>query len=118
MNILSGQVRETGSFLFVTDHFEMNLSLPSASSFGGGKRVHLGVRSENVVIGDDGPEGRIKLIEPLGDETLVFFSCGSEELIVAKVSAERVFRPGDPIRFCFNSPGVHFFDPESGVRLT
>ena len=31
MNILSGQVRETGSFLFVTDHFEMNLSLPSVS---------------------------------------------------------------------------------------
>ncbi len=118
MNILSGQVRESGSILFATDHFEMNLALPSASSYGGGKRVNLGVRSEGVVIGDDGPEGSVKLIEPLGDETLVFFTCGSEELIVAKVRAEREFRPGDTIRFSFDPSGVHFFDLESGVRLT
>ncbi|MDP6367939.1 MAG: ATP-binding cassette domain-containing protein, partial [Nitrospinota bacterium] len=72
MNIISGQVRTNGSVLFSNGHFEMNLSLPSATSLGVGKRVNLGVRSENVVIGDDGPEGRVRLIEPLGDETLVF----------------------------------------------
>jgi len=117
MNIVSGQAHEDGSALFSTENFEMNLSLPSALSIGGGKRVNLGVRSENVIIGDDGPEGSVKLIEPLGDETLVFFSCGSEELLVAKVSAEREFQPGDSIHFCFDPLGVHFFDLESGTRL-
>ncbi|MDP7168756.1 MAG: ABC transporter ATP-binding protein [Nitrospinota bacterium] len=117
MNIVSGQAHEDGSALFSTEYFEMNLSLPSALSIGGGKRVNLGVRSENVIIGDDGPEGSVKLIEPLGDETLVFFSCGSEELLVAKVSAEREFQPGDSIHFCFDPLGVHFFDLESGTRL-
>jgi len=118
MNILPGQVAGNGSTLFSTDHFEINLSLPSARSFGGGNRVHLGVRSESVIIGDNGPEGRVKLIEPLGDETLVFFSCGSEELVVSKVSAEREFRPGDPIRFGFDPSGIHFFDSQNGVSLT
>ena len=83
----------------------------------GNKTLNIGVRSENVTIGDEGAPGEVRLIEPMGDETLIFFSCGDEEFLVAKVDAEREFSSGDKIRFGFQSSAIHFFDADSGLRL-
>lgn len=117
MNIVSGRVEDGGARRFVADHFETDLSPAFTPSSAIGKRVNLGVRSENVVIGENGASGEVKLIEPLGDETLVFFSCGSDDLLVAKISADREFRSGDAVRFSFRPEGIHFFDLDSGLRL-
>ncbi len=118
MNIVSGRMEDGSSPRFVADHFETDLSPEFTLSSAVGKRINLGVRSENVLIGESGAPGEVKLIEPLGDETLVFFSCGSEDLLVAKVRADREFKPGDAVRFGFQSGAVHFFDIEDGARLT
>ncbi len=117
MNIISGRVEDGGARRIVADHFEADLSPEFTPSSAIGKRVNLGVRSENMIIGEKGASGEVKLIEPLGDETLVFFSCGSDDLLVAKVSADREFRPGDAVRFSFRPEGIHFFDPDSGMRV-
>lgn len=117
MNIIPGRVEDGGSLRFVEGHSETDLSREFTPSSAIGKRVNLGVRSENVMIGESGTSGKVKLIQPLGDETLVFFSRGSEDLLVAKVSADREFCPGDAIRFGFRPKGVYFFDPDSGVRM-
>jgi multiple sugar transport system ATP-binding protein len=117
MNIISGRVEDGGPLRFVSDHFETDLSREFTPSSTIGKKVNLGVRSENVTIGESGALGKVKLIQPLGDETLVFFSRGSEDLLVAKVSADREFCSGDAIRFGFRPEGVYFFDPDSGTRM-
>ncbi len=118
MNVVAGEISIDSSPRFSSDRFEVALSPDGTPSSLDGMRVNLGVRSENVVIGEGGAEGEIKLIEPLGDETLVFFSCGGEELLVAKVSAEREFRSGERIQFSFEPGGVHFFGIEDGARLS
>ena len=117
MNIIPGRVENGSSPRFVSEHFEMSFAPDSVPGSAIGKEINLGVRSENVAIGDEEASGEVRLIEPLGDETLVFFSCGNEEFLVAKVDAEREFSSGDNIRFGFQPGGMHFFDAESGVRL-
>ena len=117
MNIIPGRVENGGSPKFVSEHFEMSFAADAIPGSSIGKEINLGVRSENVSIGDEGAAAEVRPIEPLGDETLVFFSCGNEEFLVAKVDAEREFSPGNQIRFGFLPGGMHFFDVESGVRL-
>ena len=56
-------------------------------------------------------------MEPLGDVTLVFFSCGDDLRLVAKVDGDCDYRVGDSIRFTCNPSGVLFFDAQQGVRL-
>ena len=117
MNVIPGRIENGSSPRFVSEHFEMDFAQDAVPGPSIGKEVNLGVRSENVTIGDEGAAAEVRLIEPLGDETLVFFSCGNEEFLVAKVDAEREFSPGDQIRFGFQPGGMHFFDAENGVRL-
>ena len=117
MNVVPGRVENGGASRFVAERFETPLAPGAAPASAAGRTVNLGVRSENVTIGEEGAAGEVRLIEPMGDETLVFFSCGDEEFLVAKVDAERAFSPGESIRFGFQSSGVHFFDADSGLRL-
>jgi multiple sugar transport system ATP-binding protein len=82
-------------------------------------RVALGVRPEHVRLAPDG-EGwpaMINLIEPMGDETLVFLDYGGPASIVAKVDAEEKVAVGDRRRFTFRSDRVVFFDAATGDRI-
>jgi len=82
-----------------------------------GRKVVLGVRSEHVDVGRGTTPGRAQLIEPLGDESLVFFEFGGVASLVAKVDPETALRPGDNLTFGFNPAGYHVFDAQTGVRL-
>ncbi len=118
MNIISGRIGEKdGSLRFASAHFETSIDPDIVPASVGNQPIHLGARAENVTIGEEGAHGEVRLIEPMGDETLIFFSCGSEEFLVAKVDAEREFTPGEKIHFGFQSSGMHFFDADSGLRL-
>ncbi|MED5578568.1 MAG: ABC transporter ATP-binding protein [Nitrospinota bacterium] len=117
MNILVGSFSNSETSLFRSDFFEVSLPNSSIPVSIIGKRISLGVRSEHVIIGEKGTKAKVKLIEPLGDETLVFFSYGTEDLLVGKVDADRKFKAGDEICFGFDPKGLHFFDIDNGIRL-
>ena len=117
MNVIPGRVAHGSASRFICEHFEADIASDAVPASVSDKEINLGVRSENVTIGAEGAPGEVRLIEPLGDETLVFFSCGDTDFLVAKVDAAREFSPGDAIRFAFQSSAIHFFDAESGVRL-
>jgi multiple sugar transport system ATP-binding protein len=117
MNFISGTLKGEGENLVFRSK---NLEEPLPSGRGlrdGGRGVTLGVRSEHVLIGQGSNKGKIRLTEPLGDETLVFFEYGGDQPLVAKVEPEKAFSPGDAIEFGFEKTGFHIFDGESGDRL-
>jgi ABC-type sugar transport system ATPase subunit len=90
-----------------------------AGSGGPARRATLGVRPEHVRVtaGDEGWASTVSLIEPLGDETLVFLDCGGSASLVAKVSAEETIAVGDHRRVAFKTEKLLFFDGETGGRI-
>ena len=82
-----------------------------------GCNVALGVRSEHVVIdGAASSPGTARLLEPLGDVTLVHFDAGEGKSLVAKVAPRTELAPGSPLKFRFVPEHCHLFDATSGLR--
>ena len=81
--------------------------------------VTLGVRPEHVRLAssEDGWLATVSLIEPLGDETLVFLDYGGPAAVVAKVDAEEKVAVGDRRRFTFRTDRIVFFDAATQVRI-
>jgi ABC-type sugar transport system ATPase subunit len=113
MNFVEGALRAAGAGL-VFEAPGIALTLPVRGPAG---PAVLGVRPEHVRLGTgDGWKAVITLIEPLGDETLVFLDHGGGSL-VAKVDAEEPVAVGDRRTFTFNAARVVFFDGTSGERI-
>jgi len=88
------------------------------------EEVVLGIRPENIhdtrELLDKHAESTVKLTvdvaELLGAETNIHAQIGDHTL-TAKVSARADLHIGDEIHLAFDMETVHFFDPESEVRL-
>jgi multiple sugar transport system ATP-binding protein len=119
MNFLEGTILADGSQrTFRADGFEHPLpaTIPADCA---GRNVTLGVRSEHVILEDgDGPlRGEVKLTEPLGDATLVFFDGGQPSNLVAKAPPQTALGPGAPLSFRFVPERCHLFDTAGGQRI-
>ncbi len=117
MNFLEGGIEaRDGGPRFVSGNLSVALSadLPAGLA---GRRSVLGVRSEHVTTGAGGMSGTVRIVEPLGDATLVFFEFGGAGRLVAKTDPDLTFRPNDPVTFDFDAAHCHLFDPADGARL-
>ena len=89
-----------------------------------GRRVYLGFRPEHMQVADVAkpPKGHItisgdiKVIEPMGHETLLTCAGGFGE-IVGKYEGEKNFLPGESIHFHIRTDRLHYFDLETGIRI-
>jgi multiple sugar transport system ATP-binding protein len=83
--------------------------------------VVFGLRPENFRL-DAGADGQARLdavaevIEPLGSDTLVFFSLREHEL-VARLPPERAVRAGETLTLYPDLARMHLFDRETGRAL-
>ena len=117
MNFLEGEIANgDGRPQFVTERIKAPLSQTLPTSLVG-RRATLGVRSEHVLASEGTMDGKVSLIEPLGDATLVFFDYGGPARLVAKVDPDLSFGPGDSLSFQFDAENCHLFDAENGARL-
>jgi multiple sugar transport system ATP-binding protein len=113
---------------------------PSLASFAG-RSVVIGLRPEDLKVTSDEDTrprlvGDVKLVEALGNESMVHFSIDTERVVaegtqddvvaqdpVGAVSTARVpnsarVSPGTRVSFAVNLAAMHFFDPESGTAIT
>jgi ABC-type sugar transport system ATPase subunit len=121
MNFVDGEIANGGGAPeFRAAGIATALPATLAAGLAGGKVV-LGVRSEHVLVADPADatamSGKVRLIEPLGDATLVFFEYGDSARLVAKVDPDMNFAPGDGFRFRLDPGNCHLFDADSGARL-
>lgn len=121
MNLVSGNiVREGKGALFRAARFEVDLPDSFASLPAG--PVTLGIRPEHIDV-RPGTEGHIqiplKLVEPLGKDTLLYFDDGSERAFVAisegLAMAEKL-KAGSQVSLDFDRQRLYFFAPD-GKRL-
>ena len=99
---------------------------------GGGSNVIVGVRPEDVEVGNegDGLELTVDVVEELGADAYVYgtptddnirLEGGDDSLVkpfIARVDGRRVPMKGEKIWVQPNSSHMHVFNSESGVRLT
>ncbi|MFN0305857.1 MAG: ABC transporter ATP-binding protein [Burkholderiales bacterium] len=117
MNFLSGTVESRrGTLVFISGKVEQPLpaSVPPGTA---GRSVVFGVRAEHVMVGRGDTAAQVKLVEPLGDGTLVFCEYGGESMLVAKVDSEAVMTTGTKLNVSFDAARCHLFDASSGARL-
>ena len=118
MNFLTGEiVARDGRLVFRDKTLEQALPAGPAGSLAG-RAVVLGVRAEHIRLGADGLPGRVELLEPLGNGTLVFFDIGGAGPLVANVEPETTLKSVDAVRFTFDPARLHLFDAATGERLS
>jgi multiple sugar transport system ATP-binding protein len=117
MNFVEGELRsEPGGVRFVAPALQVNLP----ARRGGAGSAILGVRPEHVRLADgrESWPATVSLIEPLGDETLVFLDYGGPASLVAKVDAEEKLAVGDRRALSFRLDRVVLFDAQTGGRIS
>jgi ABC-type sugar transport system ATPase subunit len=118
MNFLDGELRAAaGGLVFQAPALRLALTRPAPASRG---PATLGVRPEHLRL-SDGPEGwpaTVSLVEPLGDETLVFLDYGGPAWLVAKVGAEEKVAVGERRHFTLRPDKIVLFDGSDGSRLS
>jgi ABC-type sugar transport system ATPase subunit len=78
----------------------------------------LGIRPEDLEIGDGPIEGRVQLVEQTGHENIVVLKVGEGLRLTGRVQADRLWKAGDTVRCGLNARNAHFFaSGATGARL-
>jgi multiple sugar transport system ATP-binding protein len=127
MNFFKGTLESSnGSVTFVGDCGSVDLPEEKASRLAGkaGGPVVLGLRPEDAAVGPASGEtardrisAEITVIEPLGDDMLVYLSAGEEDFVL-KLEPSTDLEVGAPVSVSIDTSKVHVFDDETGVNLT
>lgn len=78
----------------------------------------LGVRPEHLDIAHDGWSIDVEAVEMLGAERLIYARHGNDSLIVRLHEGEMAPRPGDSIKVKPRGDRLHYFDAETGRRIS
>ncbi|RKD97078.1 ABC transporter ATP-binding protein [Halopiger aswanensis] len=139
MNFLDVDVRETADgATLVGEHLEYPISNDIATSIGSRSDVVLGIRPEDIEIERD--EGRqagghevaaqVSVVEPTGDENIVYLMLGDEELdtdtellegnresIIATIDGMSTVNSGDRVVAHIPEDAIHLFDARTGEAV-
>ena len=78
----------------------------------------LGVRPENVRIGEGDLAATVRVVEPTGHETIVIIEVGDGLRLTARVAAGMRLSPGERIGFALSPDAIHLFAADDeGRRL-
>jgi ABC-type sugar transport system ATPase subunit len=117
MNFLGGELTADGGRLrFVRAGLDVALPEPVAERLGGAerRRVILGIRPEDLVIGQEAGvasalDGEVLLIEPLGPDLFLEVGVPGGTVRVRTSSTKR-FAMGERLRLALPTERLHFFD--------
>jgi ABC-type sugar transport system ATPase subunit len=113
MNLVAGEIVHGGRFRSKC----FDVALPDRFAAAGPGPVTLGIRPEHVGVGMNGTTTKtaslpVKLVEPLGKDTLLYFDAGSERSFVAVSEGLDMaeVQIGAPLTLSFDPQKLHLFD--------
>jgi multiple sugar transport system ATP-binding protein len=119
MNFVPGRINGNGQPAFHSDDDSLVIPLDGTrrENLSSGRAVILGVRPEDLSIaGDAVAKLTLDLIEPVGNEIFLHGKTGLNPL-VARVPPQPLPSPGETVGVELRTENVHFFDPETGLRI-
>ena len=104
------------------ESFEMELTpqLQSALTKLSGDSVTLGIRPEDIHLGENGRNSvstQVELVEPLGNHALLYLRTEKSNF-VAQSDLINIPQHNTPLTVSFNMDKAHLFHPETGEALT
>ena len=76
------------------------------------------MRPEHARLDPDGPlELRVEVVESLGSQKFVYGTLGPDVALTVGVDPRMHPREGDSLRLSLPAESLHFFDPDTGLRL-
>ena len=120
MNLVAGEiVQANGATRFRSSSFDV--ALPESFKAAKAGAVTLGIRPEHVgvTLGGGGDiELPVRLVEPLGKDTLLYFDAGVERAFVAVTEGLGMaeIKAGERIALSFDRRRIHLFDGD-GLRI-
>jgi multiple sugar transport system ATP-binding protein len=120
MNFIEGElVDDGGALLFRAPSLAVRVPDDRTASLREVRRrgtVVAGIRPEDVLMDGDACQARIRIVEPLGHESIVILDVGIATL-VARAAADLPLRAEQSATIGLRPSKIHFFDAETGVRL-
>ena len=118
MNIFSGTLDRSGGTPVLRSG-EVSLPLGEVEARDGAK-LDVGIRPEHL---DRAPDGQgmvrpvVDVIEPLGSDTMAICRLGEQE-VTARLDPRAPLSAGQQIALSYDPANLHYFDGESGGRLS
>jgi len=109
MNIIKGEIKDSE---FISDKLCVQLSNPPIQG-----DCTIGIRPEHVeVVEGDGIEGTVEVVEAVGSESILYVDSGGKRIVI-KTLKSGPFRIGDKVHFRFLPDKIHYFSPDTGLRI-
>ncbi len=106
MSLLRGEARD-GLF----HHPGVTLKIDAAGA------MVLGIRPEDVILGQGPFSARIRLVEPTGHEQIVALELPGGDPLTARAPPDMALRAGENLAWGLRAPRLHMFDAAAGHRL-
>jgi multiple sugar transport system ATP-binding protein len=116
IELLDGVLEESNGVTFVRAGQRVLPVSIDPGSFKAGRAVEFGVRPEHVRLGDNGIEGCVQILQPIGPATHVTIGTAAGAFIASVPGFLRV-KPGDAVNIEIQASDLHVFDKETGLRL-
>jgi multiple sugar transport system ATP-binding protein len=81
-----------------------------------GTALTVGVRPDDIVLGSGPHRAVVKVVEPIGHESIVQITAGGAEFSV-RIAGDTHVKPGEAVPFDIRGERLHVFDSASGRRL-
>jgi alpha-glucoside transport system ATP-binding protein len=120
MNLFHGRIDGEGRARFVGPGVDIPVESPS-HVLSDGLQVTLGVRPEDVLLGENDDEtaivGVVSLVEPLGSDVYINVELAPSVQCVARLASSAHVSEGQRVRLAFERERIHLFDAD-GMRLS
>src|SRR4051812_25138698 len=120
MNFLNGTLTRRGGSAMCSFSGRA-ISMPVVCGDPSADNVVLGIRPQDVEIGDANRDGSISaevaVVEPMGNEQIVYVTLPSGERLVAVAPVQPRIKAGENVTLVLKPQGVHLFDASSGARI-
>jgi len=118
MNFFEGEIRQSdGKFTFNGSGIAIDVRCDAPPP----EQVVLGVRPHHLEVVGDGAgtlRGEVAVVEPMGNEQIVYALFADGKRVVALAPPEPEIRPGSTVSIRVRRDALHFFDATSGSRLS
>ncbi len=126
MNFLSGKVSEKNGLMFESNNYEFKFNLTHEQKNylknNVGQELTIGIRPEDISAEKNSDksielESELDVIEPMGNETFIYFEIGKTQFI-ARVKPLNDLKVGKKVKLFIDPNRVYMFDNNSGFNIS